>query len=226
VNETVAKLAGLSLLLIAVWIAVYWITPAEPRVTFADLEAPGLPTPSTEKREPAGLPKGPVAPPRRETPVEPPVVEPEKKPDPKPEPKKPEVAVVPPEFFEHVVQKNETFDAIAKKYFGPKATGAIIARANPFVDPLRLKPGRTIRVPKDPKNIQGIPVAPSPTPKQSTKRQTYTVVAGDSLSRIASKVYGDSTKAALIFDANRDQLADVDSLSIGQVLVIPEYKPE
>jgi hypothetical protein len=111
VNETVAKLAGLSLLLIAVWIAVYWITPAEPRVTFADLEANGLQTPSTEKRQPPVLPKGPVAPPRRETPVEPPVAEPEKK----PEPKKPEVAVVPPEFFEHVVQKNETFDAIAKK---------------------------------------------------------------------------------------------------------------
>ena len=49
-NETVAKLAGLSLLLIAVWIAVYWITPAEPRVTFADLEAPGLPAPTAEKR--------------------------------------------------------------------------------------------------------------------------------------------------------------------------------
>lgn len=231
-NETVAKLAGLSLLLILVWIAVYWLTPAGPRVTFADLEAPKEPGAETNppQREPA--PRASNS--DRPIPVEP---KPETKhrPEPKPQPaesvQRPEqkepVAVVPPEFIEHEVQKNETFDSIAKKYFGPKASGAIIARANPFVDPLRLRPGRTLRVPKDPKNIQGVPVKePSNEPRKSTSAGTYTVQPGDTLSKIASKVYGDSRKADVIFDANKHQLADVDSLTIGQVLVIPEQKPE
>jgi len=49
----------------------------------------------------------------------------------------------------------------------------------------------------------------------------YTVVAGDSLSKISKKVYGDANKYQAIFEANKDQLADPDKIKAGQTLRIP-----
>jgi nucleoid-associated protein YgaU len=49
----------------------------------------------------------------------------------------------------------------------------------------------------------------------------YTVVAGDSLSKIAKHFYGNANVWKQIFDANRDQLSDPDKIRIGQVLKIP-----
>ncbi|CAM5633903.1 LysM peptidoglycan-binding domain-containing protein [Rhodanobacter lindaniclasticus] len=50
---------------------------------------------------------------------------------------------------------------------------------------------------------------------------TYTVVAGDNLSRIARHFYGNANAWKRIFDANRDQLTDPDKIRPGQVLKIP-----
>lgn len=50
---------------------------------------------------------------------------------------------------------------------------------------------------------------------------TYTVEAGDTLSKISRKVYGDSGRFMDIFQANRDQMASPNSLRVGQVLKIP-----
>jgi nucleoid-associated protein YgaU len=55
----------------------------------------------------------------------------------------------------------------------------------------------------------------------STATQTYTVVAGDNLSRIAKHYYGNANAWKTIFDANRDQLDDPDRIKPGQVLKIP-----
>ena len=52
--------------------------------------------------------------------------------------------------------------------------------------------------------------------------QTYTVVAGDTLSKIAKAYYGDAAKYMKIFEANKDQLKDPDKISVGQKLKIPE----
>lgn len=49
----------------------------------------------------------------------------------------------------------------------------------------------------------------------------YTVQKGDTLWKIAGKVYGDSTKWARIYDANRDQLKNPNDLKVGRVLQIP-----
>lgn len=51
--------------------------------------------------------------------------------------------------------------------------------------------------------------------------QTYTVKAGDSLSKIAKQYYGDATAYNKIFEANRDQLKDPNMIHPGQVLKIP-----
>lgn len=56
-----------------------------------------------------------------------------------------------------------------------------------------------------------------PTPAD----QTYTVVSGDSLSKIAKHFYGEAHKWRQIFDANRDILDDPDEIQPGQTLKIP-----
>jgi nucleoid-associated protein YgaU len=51
--------------------------------------------------------------------------------------------------------------------------------------------------------------------------QTYTVKSGDTLSKIAQQVYGDSGQYMRIFEANRDKLKDPDKIQVGQQLTIP-----
>lgn len=49
----------------------------------------------------------------------------------------------------------------------------------------------------------------------------YTVVAGDTLSLIAQRFYGDLLLWRRIYDANRDQISHPDQIAVGQVLRIP-----
>ncbi|RZJ64763.1 MAG: peptidoglycan-binding protein LysM [Flavobacterium sp.] len=51
--------------------------------------------------------------------------------------------------------------------------------------------------------------------------QYYTVVGGDSLSKIAGKYYGDVQKYNVIFEANKPMLSDPDKIYPGQLLRIP-----
>jgi|SRR6185436_10322521 len=54
-----------------------------------------------------------------------------------------------------------------------------------------------------------------------TQTRSYTVKAGDTLSKIAKAHYGDANQYTKIFEANRDKLEDPDKIFPGQVLVIP-----
>lgn len=51
--------------------------------------------------------------------------------------------------------------------------------------------------------------------------ESYVVQSGDTLSRIAARVYGDSKRSQEIFDANRNVLPNQNSLKVGQTLQIP-----
>ena len=51
--------------------------------------------------------------------------------------------------------------------------------------------------------------------------RTYAVAAGDSLSKIALKFYGNASRWPEIYEANHALLAKQHSLSIGMVLRIP-----
>lgn len=53
-------------------------------------------------------------------------------------------------------------------------------------------------------------------------QRTYTVQAGDTLSKIARQFYGNANQYMKIFNANRDRLKDPDRIQPGQQLVIPE----
>ena len=52
--------------------------------------------------------------------------------------------------------------------------------------------------------------------------KTYTVVKGDSLSKIAKREYGDVRDWRKIYEANRDVIDDPDLIEPGQSLIIPE----
>jgi len=74
----------------------------------------------------------------------------------------------------------------------------------------------------------GSSTAPAPLPERkppagdAPARRTYTVVSGDSLSKIAKKLYGDANKWKVIFEANRTIIKNPDLIRPGQVLEIPE----
>jgi nucleoid-associated protein YgaU len=74
-------------------------------------------------------------------------------------------------------------------------------------------------------NVQsGSSTHPDTTRQQRTggpAATTYTVKAGDTLSAIAKREYGDATEWRRIYDANRDQIDDPDLIHPGQELKIP-----
>ena len=51
--------------------------------------------------------------------------------------------------------------------------------------------------------------------------RTYTVKAGDTLSKIAKEFYGSANDYNKIFEANKDQLSSPDRINAGQELKIP-----
>jgi nucleoid-associated protein YgaU len=51
--------------------------------------------------------------------------------------------------------------------------------------------------------------------------RTYTVQAGDTLSKISKQFYGDGNAYMKIFNANKDKLKDPDKIQPGQQLTIP-----
>jgi nucleoid-associated protein YgaU len=67
--------------------------------------------------------------------------------------------------------------------------------------------------------VADIQAVPQPAQPAAT---TYTVKAGDTLSKIAQQHLGDAKQYMAIFEANRDQLKDPDKIQPGQVLKIPQ----
>jgi nucleoid-associated protein YgaU len=61
----------------------------------------------------------------------------------------------------------------------------------------------------------------SSTAPEAQVHETYEVQAGDSLSKIAKRVYGNASAWKKIFEANRDLLKDPDKIFPGQKLKLP-----
>ena len=58
-----------------------------------------------------------------------------------------------------------------------------------------------------------------PTPEPAA--QTYTIAAGDSLSKIAKHFYGDASQWRRIFEANQDVIENPDLIYPGKTIKIP-----
>jgi len=135
-----------------------------------------------------------------------------------------------PEYLLYTVQRGDvSFDAIARRQLGVGGGGSgggaaklaeAIRRANPFVTPNKLIVGRTqLRIPVDPENVDGRSGTAAAEPAMGEK--TYTVLAGDTLSSIASKQLGASAAWKRLYEANRDVLSRPEALRPGMVLRLP-----
>lgn len=58
-------------------------------------------------------------------------------------------------------------------------------------------------------------------PDDGTKVEFYTIVSGDSLSKIAKRYYGNAMDYPKIFEANREVIEDPDKIYPGQKIRIP-----
>jgi nucleoid-associated protein YgaU len=61
----------------------------------------------------------------------------------------------------------------------------------------------------------------SSTAPSAPADRTYTVVKGDSLSKIAKRLYGDAQQWRKIYEANQDQIKNPDLIYPGQTFRIP-----
>ena len=127
---------------------------------------------------------------------------------------------------EHIVQFGETLSSISAAAYGNPNFYPHILRANPTVDPNRIRPGTKIILP-DAATVRPAAAATpaqvaggSSTPIDATRQ--YRVQAGDSLHGIALRLYGESSKSEAIYQLNKEMIGvDPHKLRIGQVLQLP-----
>jgi len=82
----------------------------------------------------------------------------------------------------------------------------------PAAPPAGIPPGGTPPTP---------PTAAAAPETAAAESTTYVVQKGDSLWKIAEKVYHDGTKFNVIYEANKNAIKDKDNLTIGMKLTIP-----
>ncbi len=70
-------------------------------------------------------------------------------------------------------------------------------------------------------DIQAPAAAAAAAGASSAAGRKYTVVGGDSLSKISQHFYGNANQYMKIFEANKDQLSDPDKIKPGMELNIP-----
>lgn len=92
---------------------------------------------------------------------------------------------------------------------------------NLMIENRRLKGDNTPLEPRPPREADPVTADDPPSRQPLTVAGTYVVQGGDTLSKIARKVYSDSGKWQKIYDANRATMASPQSLNVGQTLIIP-----
>jgi nucleoid-associated protein YgaU len=125
--------------------------------------------------------------------------------------------------YSHAIQTAKGFgmqgnaeERDGKLYF--KGTVQTQDQANKIWDAIKTVPSWSQEVVADIKAS-----APAPAAAARSAATTYTVKAGDTLSKIAKEFLGDANAYREIFEANRDQLSDPDKIKPGQVLKIPQH---
>ena len=88
--------------------------------------------------------------------------------------------------------------------------------ANKIWDAIKTVPTWRDDIIADIKPLNTAPAAPAPA-----AQATYTVKAGDTLSKIAKELLGNASAYTKIFEANRDRMNDPDQIFPGQQLLIP-----
>jgi LysM repeat protein len=138
----------------------------------------------------------------------------------------------------HVIQKNETLSSIAAVVYGSANYYPYLLRANPTLDPTRLKPGATINIPDISEvrpavptgSMSGPSTGPSTRPMAALApdvvidpAREYVVESGDSLHKIALKLYGKVAMVDKIYELNKEAIGpDKARLRLHMVLKLPQ----
>lgn len=123
----------------------------------------------------------------------------------------------------HTVEQGETFSSISDQAYGSPNYYPHIMRANPGVDPSRLKVGTIINLPalEDVKPGDSTPARADAVVSDS--KTEYRVQPGDSLYAISMKLYGRPDRVDKLYSLNRDAIGpDPERLKVGMVLKLPE----
>ncbi|HHH76173.1 MAG TPA: LysM domain-containing protein, partial [Phycisphaerae bacterium] len=124
----------------------------------------------------------------------------------------------------HKIASRETLELIAKKYYDRGSQWDVIAKANPKIDPNRLRIGTQIRIPPKPETKSTAPTTGGSIAKTggSTARsgwKTHKIVEGETLTNISMKHYSSIKYWKII--ANANPKAAEKSLVVGSTLRIP-----
>ena len=126
--------------------------------------------------------------------------------------------------YNHAIQTAKNFrmqgaaeERDGKLYF--KGTVQTQDEANKIWDAIKTVPDWSRDVIAD---IKATGAAAGSQASTSAQTATYTVKAGDTLSKIAQQHLGDGNAYMEIFNLNRDQLSDPDKIKPGQVLKLPQ----
>lgn len=106
---------------------------------------------------------------------------------------------------------------ITAEQYGESAGRITIVKAAPVEKPEEPAPEEK---PAEPAPVEK-PAEPVPEEKPAVSPNTYEVVKGDCLWKIAQKFYGTGVEWSTIYEANKDTVKNPDEISVGQVLVIP-----
>ncbi len=131
----------------------------------------------------------------------------------------------------YTVKSGDSLGAIAKKFYGRASKWRVIAEANGITNPAALKVGSVLTIPdlpdekrpsasKETKTADAAPAAKEAAPRAAAG-DTYTVMPGDSLWKIAKKVYGKGSLWKSIYEANRKLLPKPGALKVGMKLIVP-----
>ncbi|GGL40775.1 alpha/beta hydrolase-fold protein [Nocardia jinanensis] len=99
----------------------------------------------------------------------------------------------------HIVVAGETLPDLSLRFYGDAELHRLIATASGIADPDGIDVGQQLIIPDF---------------------ERYNILAGDTLSALASRAYGDTSLSPLIAAASR--IADPDDINTGQELIIPE----